>query len=222
MENPIKLNVKIRDVGKLATHRLRKNKMVPAIVYGSISNHPIALEEKLLNKYIHKKFEHNIFHLQCEESSEVHNTPVLIKAVDRDPVTQKLLHLDFYAPDMRKEICVTVGLKFVGKSIGEVEGGIFELMQRDIELSCLPGQIPKHIEVNISPLKIGDIYHISDLKLPIGTKAISSVDLSICAIKKPKRVAAQETPEANKSKDGSQKSEVGKDSKDSDKNTPKK
>lgn len=198
MQTPIKLDVQMRNVGKRATHLLRRRKMVPAIVYGHIPNHPIALEERLLIKYSDKKFENMIFHLQCSTNSELHNIPVLIKSTERDPVTRKPLHLDFYAPDMTKDICVTVKLKFVGKAIGEVEGGILDIMQRDLELFCLPDHIPQHIEVDISPLKIGDIYHISHLHFPKGVKFASSVDLPICAVKNPKG-GITETTEAKTS-----------------------
>ena len=63
-------------------------------------------------------------------------------------MTRRPLHLDFYAPDMTKDIRVTVKLKFIGKAIGEIEGGVLDIMQRDLELFCLPNQIPQHIEVN--------------------------------------------------------------------------
>ncbi len=195
--NTIKLEVKTRDVGKRAIHALRKTKMVPAIVYGAIPNHPIALSEKLLLKYSHKKFENTIFYLQCDQNTQVHDTPVLIKTIERDPVTQKPLHLDFYAPDMNKKVSVHVDLEFVGKSIGEAEGGVLEIMQRELELLCLPGQIPKHIQVHVNHLKKGDVYHISHLKLPEGVTAVTSVDLPLCAVKEARKVIV-ETPTEKK------------------------
>ena len=67
----------------MPTSSLRKRKMVPAIVYGHVPNHPIALEERLLIKYSDKKFENTIFHLQCNANSELHDTPVLIQSMDR-------------------------------------------------------------------------------------------------------------------------------------------
>ena len=189
----IKLDVEMRDVGKRATHLLRKAKKIPAIVYGAIPNHSIAVTEKALLKYSSKRFENTIFHLQCEANSQVHNTPVLIKSIDRDPVTQMPLHLDFYAPDMTKEVRITVELKFTGKAIGEAEGGVLEIMQHDLELFCLPGHIPNHIQVDVSSLKMGDIYHISHLKLPKGIKSAVSADLPLCAVKEPRKVVV-ETP----------------------------
>lgn len=223
MESSIKLDVEMRSVGKLATRSLRKVKKIPAIVYGAIPNHSIAVTEKNLLKYSGKRFENTIFHLQCEANSQIHNTPVLIKSIDRDPVTQKPLHLDFYAPDMTKEVRITVELKFVGKAIGETEGGVLEIMQHDIELFCLPGYIPKHVQVDVSQLKIGDIYHISHLKLPEGIKAAASTDLPLCAVKEPKKVVveipAAESKEAaastadketQKSKEAPQKSQATK------------
>ena len=79
-------------------------------------------------------------------------------------------------------------------------------MQRDIELLCLPDQIPQHIEVDISPLKIGDIYHISHIKFPQGVKPTSSLDLPICGVKKPRKVAATETTKKPEAKDSQSKS----------------
>ena len=193
MESSVKINVEMRNGGKRATHALRKQEKIPAVVYGAVPNNLIALTKKTFTKYLDKHFENMIFHLQCEENSQIHDVPVLIKAVERDPVTRSPLHLDFYAPDMAKEVSVTVELRFTGKSIGEQEGGVLEIMQRNIKLLCLPGQIPEQMPIDVSSLKLGDVYHISDLKLPQGIKSAMSTDLPLCAVKEPRKVAV-ETP----------------------------
>ncbi len=193
MESSIKIDVEMRVVGKRITRALRKQEKIPAVVYGAIPNNLIALTHKTFTKYLDKHFENTIFYLQCEENSQIHDAPVLIKALERDPVTRSPLHLDFYAPDMTKKVSVTIELNFTGKAIGEKEGGVLEVMQRSIRLSCLPGQIPEQMPIDVSSLKVGDVYHISDLKLPAGVKSIVSTDLPLCAVKEPKKVAV-ETP----------------------------
>ena len=223
MESSVKIDVEMRNAGKRVTHTLRKQEKIPAVVYGAVPNNLIALTKKTFIKYLDKHFENMIFHLQCEENSQIHNVPVLIKAVERDPITRNPLHLDFYAPDMTKEVSVTVELNFTGKAIGEKEGGVLEIMQRNIKLICLPGQIPEQMPIDVSSLKMGDVYHISDLKLPKGIKSVVSTDLPLCAVKEPRKVAveapapsssdekaatdkpAEENKEAQKSKEADQK-----------------
>ena len=193
MKSSIKIDVEARNSGKRATHTLRKQEKIPAIVYGAVPNNLIALTKKTFVKYLDKHFENMIFHLQCEENNQIHDVPVLIKAVERDPITRNPLHLDFYAPDMTKEVSVTIELNFTGKPIGEKDGGVLEIMQRNIRLFCLPGQIPEQIPIDVSSLKVGDVYHISDLKFPQGIKPAVSTDLPLCAVKEPRK-AAIETP----------------------------
>ena len=193
MESSVKIDVEMRNAGKRITQYLRKQDKIPAIVYGAVPNNLIALTQKTFIKYLDRHFENTIFHLQCEENSQIHDIPVLIKAIERDPVTRNPLHLDFYAPDMTKKVSVTIELNFTGKAIGEKEGGVLEVMQRSIRLSCLPGQIPEQMPIDVSSLKVGDVYHISDLKLPAEVKSIVSTDLPLCAVKEPKKVAV-ETP----------------------------
>ena len=193
MESSIKIDVEMRSTGKRVTQHLRKQEKIPAIVYGAVPNNSIALTKKTFIKYLDEHFENTIFHLQCEENSQVHNVPVLIKALERDPITRSPLHLDFYAPDMTKEVSVTIEITFTGKAIGEKEGGVLEIMQRNIKLVCLPGLIPQQMPVDVTPLKLGDVYHLSDLKLPQGIKSAIPTDLPLCAVKEPRKVAV-ETP----------------------------
>ena len=191
MESLIKIDVEMRNGGKYIANTLRKQEKIPAVVYGAVPNNLIALTRKTFVKYLDKHFENTIFHLQCEENSQIHDVPVLIKAIERDPVTRDPLHLDFYAPDMAKEVSVTIEINFTGKSIGEAEGGVLEIMQRNVKLFCLPGQIPEQMQVDVSSLKMGDVYHISDLKLPQGTKPAISTDLPLCAVKEPRKAAVE-------------------------------
>lgn len=220
MESFVKVDVEMRSAGKHATHTLRKQEKIPAVVYGAVPNNLIALTQKTFVKYLDKHFENTIFRLQCEENNQIHDIPVLIKAIERDPVTRSPLHLDFYAPDMTKEVRVTVELNFTGKSIGEKEGGVLEIMQRNIKLICLPGQIPEQMPVDVSGLKIGDVYHISDLKLPAGVKSTASTDLPLCAVKEPKKVVV-ETPTPSDEKTASTSTTDAKSAADKDKEAQK-
>ena len=191
MESFVKVDVEMRDAGKRVTQALRKQEKIPAIVYGAVPNNLIALTKKTFVKYLDKHFENTFFHLQCEKNNQIHNVPVLIKSLERDPVTRDPLHLDFYAPNMTKEVSVTIEVTFTGKAIGEKEGGVLEVMQRNIRLSCLPGQIPQQMLVDVSWLKMGDVYHISDLKLPAGVKSAVSTDLPLCAVKEARKTVVE-------------------------------
>ena len=117
--------------------------------------------------------------------------------MDRDPVSRKPIHVDFYAPNMKNKVKVPVEIKFEGKSKGEASGGQLESQIRNIEVECLPADIPKYLAVDTSPLDIGDTIHISDIKVPEGVKFTSTEDIAVCSVKqiKEEEIAKPEAKE---------------------------
>lgn len=90
---------------------------------------------------------------------------VLIKDVQHHPVTSRILHVDFLRIDLTKTITVNVPVHVIGTAEGVRAGGILETVTRELEVSCLPMDIPRHIEIDVSNLKINDAVHVSDLKV---------------------------------------------------------
>jgi large subunit ribosomal protein L25 len=118
---------------------------------------------------------------------------VLLKEVQRHPVTDVLLYVDFYEVDVTKPIEVTVSLHFTGKAAGVTAGGVLQPVRREITLECLPRDIPEFIEVDVSALGIHDTIHIEDLTLPAGVRAVYDTNVTVVTIAPP-TVVEEEVP----------------------------
>lgn len=170
----IEIYVKNRQPGKGEARRLRRNQWIPSVLYGfNKKNKPFAIPALEATKYSSHQYDNNIFILKSEEDKELNEVQVLKKDVSLDPLTRSPLHMDFYAIDMNKPIRVNVELKFVGKTLGEKEGGVFNVMRRDVEIECLPADIPKSFPVDISHLTIDDVIHVSDIQFPKKMKLVT-------------------------------------------------
>jgi len=177
-KNDFILDAKAReDVGKGASRRLRRVAgEVPAIIYGGGEQPvPVTIQHKDLAHAIENEaFFSHIITLKVGGS----DVSAVIKALQRHPAKPRILHADFMRVRADQEITVRVPLHFVNedKAIGvKQEGGIINHMINELEISCLPKNLPEYIEVFMAELKVGDSIHIADLALPEG---VTSVDLS--------------------------------------------
>ncbi len=177
-KNDFILEAKAReDVGKGASRRLRRVAgEVPAIIYGGGEQPvPVTIQHKDLAHAIENEaFFSHIITLKVGGS----DVSAVIKALQRHPAKPRILHADFMRVRADQEITVRVPLHFVNedKAIGvKQEGGIINHMINELEISCLPKNLPEYIEVFMAELKVGDSIHIADLALPEG---VTSVDLS--------------------------------------------
>lgn len=179
----ITLNVQTRKTGKGNSRALRNNKVIPAVVYGSkTDNINLSIDELSVTRYSAQGYENAIFKLQSDDK-KLDGLSVLMKEVTVHPVHQRPEHVDFFALDMSSEVRVHVEIKFEGKAVGVAEdGGVFQILLRDIEVECLPKDIPDSLTVNITNLALNEALHISDLTLPTGVKATASEDLAIANV----------------------------------------
>lgn len=178
----VELPVSARKTGKHFSRQLRKQGQVPGVLYGNKkANFQLAAEEKLIKKFSTSAFENTIFTLKSDISG-VDNTPVLIKAIDVDPVSRRPLHFDIYVVDMNKTVRVFVELRFEGKAIGLSEGGLLQPLMREIEVECLPKDIPNFVAVDVSNLGVRQTIHISEVTLPAGVKAVATEDLALVTV----------------------------------------
>jgi large subunit ribosomal protein L25 len=125
---------------------------------------------------------------------------VLVKELQRDPVQGSLLHADFYAVDLTKEIEVSVPVHLVGSAAGLLNGGIVDHQLREIQVKCLPTAIPESFSLDVSALDIGDTLHVRDVLLPEGVTLVSNLDLGVVSVvipaKAEEEVAAAEAAAA--------------------------
>lgn len=175
------LTVEPRQSGKSTSRELRMTRRVPAVVYGSVKSRPISLEEGAVRKYNVRSFENALFTLKSSDS-ELNNVVVLMKDVIVDPLSRNPEHVDLFALDLKKPVKLFIEVRVEGKAIGIADGGLLNVVNRQIEIECLPTAIPDAMTVDVSNLGIGDAIHVRDLTLPEGIKLISSPDLTIAVV----------------------------------------
>ena len=180
-----KIKVEKREIfGKNASRRLRREGMIPAILYGGgSSNVPLTLKKQDVFMILRSDTgENTVF--QVSFDSEIRD--VMIKELQRDPVTDEILHADFVHIAMDKAIRVSVPLVSVGEAVGvKTEGGFVDFITRELEVECLPKNIPEHIEIDISGLHLRHSLKAEDITLPEGVKLITSSDTILVLIEAP-------------------------------------
>jgi len=176
-----------KDLGKSATRRLRRQEMVPAVIYGA-GKEPVSItlgHNQLLHSTENEAFFSHILSIDVDGKKE----KVIIKALQRHPAKSILMHADFLRVSMKEKLKVNVPLHFIGEdeAPGSKQGGVVTHDLVDIEIQCLPGDLPEYIEVDVSALEIGDSLHLSDIKLPDGMEIVAlgqgdDHDLQVVAI----------------------------------------
>ncbi len=159
--------------GKNEARRLRVAGFAPAVLYGAGGDSvAVAVTPKEVNKILHSKAGHNtIFDLAVKDGETV---PVMIVDWQRDPIQENLLHVDLKRIDLTKRIRVKVGMHVIGEPKGvKLQGGLHELITREIEIDCLPDDIPEHFVIDVSELMIGDAIRAGDVKLGDNVKLVS-------------------------------------------------
>jgi large subunit ribosomal protein L25 len=154
-------------IGKNEARRTRREGKVPAVVYGAASEGAsrdavsIAVEPKALLKILHSEAGANtLISLKLDGV----NTKVLVKDFQLDPITHQVLHADFYRVAMDRMIEVTTPILVKGDARGvKVQGGILEFVRREIQIECLPSDIPEHIDVDVSELMVGQGIRVKDV-----------------------------------------------------------
>jgi large subunit ribosomal protein L25 len=179
--------------GKNEARRSRSAGRIPAVVYGAgkptvaVSVDRVALSDV----FREGASENTIFLLKLEGTDQSRHA--MIKELQRDPATRKAQHVDFVRVLMDTKIKVKVALEAVGTAIGvKTEGGILEIIQREVEIECLPGAIPEKIPVDVSELKIGDLIRLSEVKAVEGVTFMDPPDRVLLHVTHP---TAEKAPE---------------------------
>jgi large subunit ribosomal protein L25 len=194
MSEQLTLPAEARDrAGKGASRALRREGRVPAVVYGE-KKEPLSVhvEEKLLTKMLHSgHFMNSIVMIDVGGKA----TRTLPKAVDFHPVSSRPIHVDFLRIGEHSKVTVAVPVRFDNEeaSPGIKRGGVLNVVQHELELVCDAAHIPEEIHIPLDGLDIGDSIHITDVKLPEGTKpAIDDRDFTVATIVAPSAMKAEE------------------------------
>ncbi len=183
----LKANVR-ESVTKSSRNSLRRNGRVPAVYYSKHDN-PISIEvsEKSIHPLVYTTETH-IISLQLDGKD---NLDCVIKDIQFDPISDKVVHFDLLGLTMGETFQMEVPIQFHGNPVGIKEGGILQTVLHKLEIECLPKNIPQHIDINIQDLKLGDAIHVKDLQLE-NIKILTLEDSIIVTVTHPK--AEKETP----------------------------
>lgn len=162
-----------QDIGKGASRRLRHANSVPAVIYGA-DQPPVSLtlnHDKVSVALAHEAFYSHILTLKHGKKAE----KVILKDVQRHPSKPRVQHIDFLRVKADQKLRMNVPLHFIGEdeAPGMKEGGIFQHLMTDIEVSCLPENLPEFIEVDVTNLALDQAVHLSELKLPKGVELVA-------------------------------------------------
>ena len=180
------LKATLRDSkGKEAAKRLRKEGLVPGVVYHrGEKSVPITLVDKEISRILRTAGGENVLINLTIEKEKKKSRAVIIKEVQQDPVKRFILHVDFNEISLTEMITVEVEVVAQGEAIGvKQEGGVLDHPLRVVKIQCLPTDIPKHIDVDISGLKLGASIHVKDLVVSDKVKILTEPDLLLFQVR---------------------------------------
>ncbi len=183
MPEMITVETQSREVfGKNASRRLRKAGQIPATLYG-LKQEPVSLtvDPKVIFRILHSSSGQNtLFKLAVSGQSSPH---VLIKDFQREPVKGTLMHVDFLRIDMSKKLHVQVPLEFTGVPVGvKTLGGIMDVVVREVEIECLPTDIPEHISVDVTELGLNDLFRVGQIQVSEKIKIITEPEVVLVTV----------------------------------------
>jgi large subunit ribosomal protein L25 len=180
----VTLEVERREAtGKEVAKKLRREGRVPAVVYGA-HREPVAItvDRKSVSELIQKS-DHgvrSVFLLKMKGTDQQRHA--MIKDITIDPISRKMMHIDFIRVVMDENVRVTIPVHVTGTAIGVKEGGLLDFQVRELHVECLPNAIPDSIEVDVSPLGSHDYYRVKDLTVPEGVKVLDDPERVVVGV----------------------------------------
>ena len=191
-----------KEINKKSTKELRKQGHIPAVLYGhGIETLNLTVEQKKFEQMIKKTHGENVLiSLSIDSDGSSKQETVMIRDIQYHPVSDGLLHIDFYKILLHEKITTRINIVLTGQAAGVKEGGVLDHSMRDVEVSCLPDKMPGHFEVDVTHMEIGSSIHIRDLKIPEGVEVLADAEQAIVSIVPPtiikeEEVAVEEEPE---------------------------
>lgn len=197
-----------KDTTKNDIKQLRVKGKVPAVVYGKkVAATVITVDQKELVALL-RKSPHAVIELEMPDGGG--KQPVMINEIQRNPLNRELLHVDFHQINMDEPVRTVVTLEFVGDAVGAKEGGILQIQMHELEIRCLPNQIPASITVDISKVGIGENMLVSELSVPGTIEVKSDPGELVLTILAPQKEAPEEVVAQGKEDKPSEASEEAK------------
>jgi len=177
------LNVETRvRIGKGGARKVRQDGLVPAVVYGKgVEPLNLRLDPKALQQAVATEAGWNTL-ITLKGDGPFDGLVVILKDMQIDAIRRNPTHIDFLAIDLKKTLAVMVPVQPVGKSQGEIEGGTLQLVRHEVEVYCLPTNIPTSIEIDVTALNIGEVVHIDEVSLPEGVESQHDVNFTVLTV----------------------------------------
>ncbi len=195
------------NTGKNNCNRMRNEGFIPAIVYSHGKSEVIKIQEKeFTNLFKGHISESVIFDLHIAGEQDI---MAFVKDFQRHPVTGKILHLDLFKVTKSEKIKTHVPVELVGSPAGLKMGGILKVVERELMIHCLPGNLPEKITIDIAKMGVGDIIHVRDIVHGSEYEILTSGNNVVVSVEKPK-AAAEEVESAEQTEEAASAAEAGK------------
>ncbi len=192
MSNVVGISVEKREnLGSANSRRLRRSGNIPAVLYG----HGVAPVSLSIPSGNAEKLSGHTGMVELSVDSAGKHTAIL-KELQHNPITGKIIHIDFQSVRVDELITVPVRVVSFGEPAGLKKGGQLEQVTREIEIECLPGVVPEVIKVDVSALEMDQAFHVGDLQLAEGLKVLGDSDLILFHVRAPRTTAETGTAEA--------------------------
>lgn len=191
----IELKTNIRTtLGNGPARRLRQAGQIPAVLYGPKTESVLLSVNKNDFDMVLKQGRSGqiILNLVVQNNDETYTRPAMIKELQVHPVSRKFLHIDFYEIDMDRKITAGIPVVTTGTSVGVERGGVLQIIRRELEVQCLPFEVPESIEIDVTDLDMGDSVHLEDISLDGEVEFLGESNLTVVTVLTPK---IEEEPE---------------------------
>jgi len=192
MPEIVSLDVALREEAEIGkSSKVRRSGFVPAVVYGGEKKAlSLKIDRGRLIKFMHAHHggENIVITLRIASGKKVEERSVLVSEIQKHPVNDDILHIDFHEISLTERIEVKVPIEAKGESIGvKQDEGVLEQVLWEVEVECLPTRIPEKLEVDITAMKIGDNVHVKDLKAPEGVEIKHDLESVILSVVPPRK-----------------------------------
>ena len=171
--------------------RLRRAGKIPGVVYGHSGTAPVTIDALEFRRKFKRISENTIINLHVDKKA----LDVLVKDYQEDIISGEITHIDFYEIEQGKLLRTHIPIRTVGTPLGVREGGLLETLMHDIEVECLPKDIPDQIEINVEEMVVGSSVHVSDIEPPENVKFLVPDESVILAVAVPKALVVEEVEE---------------------------
>jgi len=174
-------------------NELKRNGIVPGTVYGKgVDNQAISVSLKQLTRTFQAHGSRGLFSLEIDGGSGL---MVVVREIQRHPITGQIAHVDFWKVRLDEKINSTVGISLVGEEEIMKKGGILQAGAKEIEVSCLPQDIPETLVYDIAALEIGDKVTVADLQVPEGVEVLNDLETMVATVLAPSKATTEEETE---------------------------